>query len=250
MINLQSLTPWFAYSKTNARAKLRLFCFPYAGGGAQIYRPWIKQLTTIEVCPAQLPGRGNRIKEPLFTRLTSLVEEMLKEIPPYLDLPFAMFGHSMGAVIGFELARRIRDEHGVEPAHIFISARRAPQIPDNDPITYDLPGPEFIEELHRLQGTPKEVFENPELMQLMIPLLRADFEVCQTYEYKPTPPLKCPMTVFGGTKDQDVPRELLEPWRDLTTGPFVLRMFPGDHFFLHTHETEIMKVLSISVEGL
>ena len=165
-------------------------------------------------------------------------------IMPLLDKPFAFFGHSMGALISFELARLLREEQSVEPTALFISGRGAPQLESEDPITYDMPEDEFISELRRLNGTPREVLEHPELLQLMMPILRSDFELCQTYTYTNAPPLNCPIFAFGGLQDEDVPRENLEAWRDQTTSALTVRMFPGDHFFLHSSQSSLLRALS------
>jgi medium-chain acyl-[acyl-carrier-protein] hydrolase len=234
---------WLALPKPYPNADLRLFCFPYAGGSALIYRDWWKGLTShIEVCAVQLPGRGMRLGEPPFTRVEPLVDALMPVIMAHADKPFAFFGHSMGALISFELARALRREHGVEPFHLFISGRQAPSVTDNEK-TYDLPEQEFIEEVRRLNGTPKEILENAELMHLMLPLLRADFQLCETYTHAPGPPLDCPLTVFGGMQDCVTPEEL-DQWRAYTNGPFALRRLPGDHFFLHTSQPLMLKVLA------
>src|SRR5829696_5178398 len=149
-------TPWLAYHKPNARAAVRLFCFPYAGSGALVYRSWLNELPKIvEVCPVQPPGRGGRIMEPCYTRLSQLVEDVMQDLLPYLDMPFAFFGHSMGALVSFELARRLRARHGLEPIHLFASGRGAPQLPPREPPSHNLPEPEFIEKLRTLNGTPR-----------------------------------------------------------------------------------------------
>lgn len=172
-----------------------------------------------------------------------MVVAIAEAIKPYLDRPYAFFGHSMGAMISLDLARLLRSEQvQPPPLHLFVSGRRAPQLPATSRHTYDLPEAEFIEELRRLNGTPREVLEHPELMQLMIPLLRADFSVCQTYEYAPEPPLSCPITVFGGVEDE-TGREQLEAWREQTTSTFTLRMFPGDHFFIHEAQPQILQTI-------
>jgi medium-chain acyl-[acyl-carrier-protein] hydrolase len=173
-----------------------------------------------------------------------MVHAISQAILPYLDQPFAFFGHSMGAMIGFELARLLRREYGLAPVHLFVSGRRAPQLGRVSPITYNLPEPELIEEVRLLDGTPKEVLENPELMEMMIPLLRADFEVVETYTYVPEAPLDCPITVFGGLQDSETGREMLEPWREQTSLNFTLSMLPGGHFFLHSDQRILLNALS------
>lgn len=248
---ISSRTTPFTIYRANPRASLRLFCFPYAGGSAALYRTWPAELPdTIEVCTAELPGRGARLNEPPFTRLEYIVDFFANVINPYLDKPFAFFGHSMGAMISFELACRLRAEVGVKPAHLFVSGRRAPQMLDRNPITYNLPSPMLLEELRRLNGTPIEVLENPELMHLMLPLLRADFEVVETYVYSPRAALDCPVTAFGGLQDQEVSRKELEAWREQTIASFSLRMLPGGHFFLHTARQLLLRMLSQEVSNL
>ena len=244
MTTIHAAKQWFVNYRPNPQAGLRLFCFPYAGGGAGIFRAWPASLPSyIEVYAAQLPGCGARIAEPPFTHISAMVESIADGLRPHLGKPFAFFGHSMGAIIGFELARLLRREDSPGPLHLFVSGHPAPQLPVDFRRTYDLPEQELIEELRRLNGTPPEVLAQPELMQLMLPILRADFEVCQTYECSPEPPLDCPVTVFGGTDDGETGRERLEPWREQTTAPFSLMMLPGDHFFLNGAQSQILRVV-------
>jgi medium-chain acyl-[acyl-carrier-protein] hydrolase len=226
-------------------ARLRLFCLPYAGGGANTYRLWPQLLPDeVELCVFQLPGRGARLSDAPFTDSSPLVSNLYDVIEPYLDMPVAFFGHSMGALLAFELARRLRQKSKPEPAHLFLSGRRAAQIPLDGPPIYNLPEAELVEKLRELKGTPKEVFEYPELLQLMIPLLQADFAVCQSYVYSPEPPLNCPITVLGGAEDQEIGRDLLEAWSAQTTSTFYLHMFPGDHFFINTTHAPICRLIS------
>lgn len=241
--------PWLYVPRPNPSARLRLFCFPYAGGGAMIYRKWAEGLPpTVEVCAIRLPGRESRLKEPPFSKITTLVEALDGAVEPHLsDKPFAFFGHSMGAIIAYTLTNRLRERGLAQPVHLFVSGRTAPHIADDDPPTYNLPEPEFIEDLRRLNGTPKEVLENPELMKVMLSILRADFEVCQTYVHQPQPPLDCPITAFGGLQDPGVTREKLEGWREHTTATFTLRMLPGDHFFLNSAQPLLLRTLAVAL---
>lgn len=237
-------TPWLVPLKPNPRASTRLFCFPYAGGGAHIYRAWPDSLpATIEVCPVQLPGHGARLMEAPFTQMLPLVQATAEALLPYLDKPFAFFGHSMGALVGFELARQLCRQYNLQPAHLFVSGCFAPDIPDPNPI-HNLPEAELLAELRRLNGMPQEALENTELMRLMLPTLRADCIVTETYTYTDRPPLNCPISAFGGLQDHMVSRDDLEAWRLQTTASFSLRMFPGDHFFLHTAQPLLLRILS------
>lgn len=242
---MSATSNWVSIQNQNPQASQRLFCFPYAGGAASIYRDWGNKLPpNIEVCSVQLPGHGNRLREPPYKRIEPLVEAAAEALIPYLKGSFAFFGHSMGGIISFELAHLLRSRQLPTPSHLFISGRSAQHLVKKESPTYDLPEPEFIEELRRLKGTPREVLEHPELMSLISPILRADFEVCQTYDHTPRPPLDCPITVFGGLQDQDVPRERLEGWREYTASSFVLRMFQGDHFFLHTSAPALLRIIA------
>jgi medium-chain acyl-[acyl-carrier-protein] hydrolase len=183
------------------------------------------------------------MKEKPFTRMLPLVQAIALSLRPYLNQPFAFFGHSMGGLVSFELARLLRQTYGCSPSHLFVSGRRAPQLPDSDAPIHALPDAEFLEELRRLNGTPDAVLQNGELMQLLLPTLRADFAVLETYAYTPAPRLDCPITVFGGLQDQEVCCGGLEAWREQTHAAFSLHMLPGDHFFLHTAQSLLLQSL-------
>jgi medium-chain acyl-[acyl-carrier-protein] hydrolase len=236
---------WVLCQKPDSRAALRLFCFPYAGGSASIFRQWAQSLPAgVEVCAIQLPGRGSRLLEPAITRIPRLITAMAPALLPYLDKPFAFFGHSMGNIISLELARYLRRKLKIEPVHVFVSGSRAPQLPDTEPRSYDLPEADFIKYLRRLNGTPTEILEHPELMGLLLPVLRADFELVQTYAYAHAKPLACPITAFGGLLDKEVGRRRLEAWREQTAAHFSLNMVPGDHFFIHESQSLLLATLS------
>ena len=233
------------------RVKLRLFCLPFGGAGASIYRNWHHSLPkSVEVCPIQLPGREERHSEKPFTHTAPLVTELGQVLEPYLDRPFALFGHSMGALISFELTRHLRRQNQPMPVQLFLSGRPAPQVPALCPPTFQLPDLELIEELRRMQGTPEAVIQNPEMMELLLPLLRADFELCQTYHCQDEPPLDCPFFVFGGFDDADVPKENLIVWRTQTTYPMRLQMFSGDHFFVLSSQQELLHIVSQQLSQL
>jgi surfactin synthase thioesterase subunit len=240
-----SSNSWIGCSGLSRPACLRLFCFPYAGGGAAIFRAWADDLPqSIQVCPVQLPGRESRLQEPLFVRLEPLVAALSQAIRPYLSMPFAFWGHSLGALIGFELARTLAQQNAPGPIHLFVSGHSAPQIQSIGSSIHLLPDPEFIAELERLNGTPAEVLQNAELMELLLPVLRADFAVNETYTYSAGEPLDCPISAFGGLQDTLTSRDKLEAWRHQTRGAFTLRMFPGDHFFLHNTRAALLHALA------
>jgi medium-chain acyl-[acyl-carrier-protein] hydrolase len=245
MTAIREASLWFPKIRLDSQVKLRLFCFPYAGGGANIFRTWAAGLPSqIEVCPAELPGRGQRIRESGYTNLPELTKALAEGIRPFLNKPFAFFGHSMGAMIAFELARELRRTAKPPPVHLFASGRTAPQIQREKKPTHNLPEAEFIEEVRNIKGTPKEVLEHPELMEMVMPLLRADFQIVETYTYVPEAPLDCPITVLGGLQDLKVPRARLAAWREQTTAPFSLRIMNGDHFFVNTAQSLIYRILA------
>jgi medium-chain acyl-[acyl-carrier-protein] hydrolase len=221
-----------AVPRTAQRGVVRLFCFPYAGGSASLFRSWATDLSpTIEVCPVQLPGREDRWHEPALTDLSTLVTTLASALDTFLEPPFAFFGHSMGAFIAFEVTRRLRHDHRRLPALLIVSGARAPQIPDPEPPAHRLPADELLNEMQRLGGIPHELLNHPELIALLLPTLRADLSLCETYAYAAEPPLNCPLVVYGGQQDSKAPPEHLTPWQQQTTAAFQLRMFPGNHFF-------------------
>lgn len=244
-------TPWLTVVERRPNARIRLFCFPHAGGGASVFRTWSEGLpSTVEVCPIRLPGREGRISEPPFTRLKPLVQALAQALIRYLDKPFAFFGHSMGALVSFELARQLRRRHTLSPAHLFVSGRVAPQLPDPQPPIHALPNSKFLEELRRFNGIPEEILESPELMELMLPTLRADCAVDETYVYSIEPPLDCPISAFGGLQDSTVSRDSLAAWRNQTRLSFSMQMFPGNHFFLHTGQPLLLQTLYRQLHSL
>ena len=239
---------WLCYFKRNPRASLRLFCFPYAGASAMVYRGWAEKLpANVEVVGIQLPGRASRSGEQPLTKLSDLIELLGPALKGVLNKPFAFFGHSMGALVAFELARLLRREGRPLLLHLFASGRSAPQLNDCHAPLYNLPTSELLKEIKKMDGTPPEVLEHPELMEMMLPLLRADFSMCDTYEYTEAAPLDCPISVFGGFQDVDVPRQNLEAWREHTSSTFSLWMLPGNHFFLHSNETLLLNLLAIQL---
>lgn len=242
---------WVIRSQLNPQAILRLFCFPYAGSSALVFRTWAESLpVSVEVCAVELPGRGTRFTETPFTRLKSLVEESAIALLPYLDKPFAFFGHSMGALVSFELTRLLRQKYSLSPVHLFVCAHRAPQIPNPNLPIYTLPESAFLQELCHFNGTPKAVLENAELMQLLLPILRADFEAIETYIYQLKPPLEFPITAFGGLSDTQTNIDQLEAWATQTTAAFSLQMLKGDHFFLHSAQSQLLQYITQRLQPL
>jgi medium-chain acyl-[acyl-carrier-protein] hydrolase len=245
---------WIRASEQCPQPRLRIFCFPYAGGGASIYRTWAEGLPAgVQLCPVQLPGREDRLMEKPYDRLQALVSALADVLDPYLeDLPFVFFGHSMGALVSFELARELRGRNRIGPLRLYVSGYRTPHLPDPDPPIHDLPEEEFLAELRRLEGTPEEILENQELTQLLLPALRADFAVCETYIYTNQRPLSCPIIAFCGVEDKEFRREDLEGWWEHTEDRFHLWMLPGNHFFIHIHNAreQLLRILSVDLTQL
>jgi medium-chain acyl-[acyl-carrier-protein] hydrolase len=236
---------WTGYSRPNPRASLRLFCFPYSGGGVSAFRSWENSLPPdLEVVPIQLPGRENRLREQPFTDLTPLIQTLLDILPPMLDKPYVLFGHSLGALICFELTRELQRQRERLPEHLFVSAHRAPQRPLLHPSLHMQSDTGLLQELRNLGGTPEAVLQNKELMELLLPLFRADFSIYETYTYQPAAPLNCDLTAFCGTQDSRASREEMTSWQEQTSKPFKLRILPGDHFFIQSAQTQLLQLLS------
>ena len=197
-----------------------------------------------------MPGREGRFREPPYTRLSDLVQALAEAVGPYTDVPFAFFGHSMGALVAFALARKLRTRQLPGPVHLMVSAHRAPQQPDKDPPIHDLPEEQFVEKIRELNGTPDAIFKNTELMGLLLPVLRADFTVCETYEYAPERPLECSISAFGGIDDGELSRDDIAAWSHQTSGGLTLNMFPGGHFYLLGEPAAFRDQISRQLRGI
>ncbi len=235
-------TKWFVCPKPNPAAESRLFIFPYAGGSPAAFTKWTAN--NIETHIAHYPGRGSRFNEPAIKRLDVLVEHLLREIHPLLDKPFAFFGHSMGGLIAFELARSFRRLNLPRPTRLFISACGAPHIPGPNPSIHALPDDDFLEALKKFNGIPSEILNHPEALKILLPILRADFEAVETYRCTDGEPFELPIAVFGGLDDPRISREQLEGWAKQTTSRFESRYFPGGHFFINESRNAILEFLS------
>ncbi|WP_017559899.1 thioesterase II family protein [Nocardiopsis baichengensis] len=239
---------WFARPSAGAAPALRLFCLPYAGGGGSVFRSWGADLPAgVEVCPVLLPGREARLSEPAHRSLPALVEALHRAIGPLLDVPFAFFGHSMGALIAFELARRLRQAGDPRPEHLFLAAFRAPHLPNPNIRIHHLPD-EVIKTVLLKEGTPRQVVEDDAVMRSLLPTLRADLELCDTYDHVPGPPLSAPLSTFGGLQDVRVSGGDLDQWRRHTAARFRLIMLPGSHFFVHSARDAVLAEVSAELE--
>jgi len=234
---------WFSFPKENSEADLRLFCLPYAGGSSHVYYPWQDKLSSdIEICAIQLPGRGIRFTETPYTDHKKMVIDLVDDMVEYLDKPYALFGHSMGALLAYEVAQEIKKRGLPQASHLFVSGRRAMHINNESQPIHDLPEEQLISELKKLNGTPAEVLENKDLMSLVLPMIRADFQLCETYlhnvEHKK---LDLNITSFEGVNDHKARGINVSAWQDLTSGIYQGIQLSGDHFFIHSSEQKLLE---------
>jgi medium-chain acyl-[acyl-carrier-protein] hydrolase len=241
------LRKWLPHRRALPSAAARLFCIPYAGGGAVAFRTWIDRLApAIELCAVEPPGRGSRFPEPAFRGVAAYADALVPIVQELSDKPFAVFGHSLGATVAFELVQRLRRMGGPLPAAVVLSGHGLKDVPE--PPIYSLPTPRFIERLKRYDGTPPGLLDDAELMDLVLPKLRAAYDAAGKHEYDLTTPLDVPILALGGIADPTVPRESLEAWAGQTSGPFALRMFPGSHFYLRGEEPRVIDAVREFVE--
>ena len=243
------MASWIVPMPARPAAAVRLFCLPYAGGGAAVFRSWGAALgDTVEVCAVQPPGREARIGEPAYKRMGPLVAALAAAIEAHLDRPFAFYGHSMGALIAFELARHLRRTGRPQPVRLLLAAYRAPQLPNPNIKIYHLPD-EVLKAVLHTDGTPARILANDELMRAALPTLRADFELCDTYEYAPEEPLACPLTVFGGAEDVRVSAADLQGWREHSAIACSIIRLPGGHFFVHSAQDQLLAEVARHLRG-
>ncbi|MDQ3289031.1 MAG: alpha/beta fold hydrolase [Pseudomonadota bacterium] len=244
-------SPWIVAHNAVRNPQLRLFCFPYAGGGASTYRKWSPCLPTgVELLAAQMPGRETRLNEPPLRDMDLVVARLATAIEPLLDRPFAFFGHSLGALIAFELTRLLRSRGHRLPEHLVVSGRRAPNVPRERRALHDLPDNELIDEIRKMSGTSEAVLQNDELMALVLPTLRADFAVHDTYCYRQEAPLDVPISIFGGLDDIATTPENLSAWNAMTTREARLSLFRGGHFFIEDARGEVLAALERALLGV
>lgn len=235
-------TRWFAHVARRNRARLRLFCLPHAGASAAIYREWAAQLPDdVEIWPVQLPGRGARLAEPAFEDTGSAVAALAEVLQPHLDLPFALFGHSMGATLSFELSRTLRDMYGLLAAHLFVSARHAPAARAPTPPIHTLDDRRFLAAVAAYGGMHAEILASEEMLRLVLPSLRADFKLAETYVYRGPARLDTPITVLYGKRDFSLPEALTAGWRLETRARCTRHANEGDHFFVVSHRQEVLR---------
>jgi medium-chain acyl-[acyl-carrier-protein] hydrolase len=243
---------WLSNASRVEKPGLRVFGLPHAGGGASLFRRWPEDLPAgVEVVGIQLPGRENRWKEAAISNMRELIERLAPLMEPLLSSPYVLFGHSMGSIVGFELAREFRRRSLPQPSHLFVSARRAPHLPEFRGRIAHRDEREFVTLIHqRYGGIPQQVMDDPDLLRLFVPALRADIQVIETYRYSLEEPFSFPLTVFGGEEDTSVTVQQLNAWRSLTNGPFRLELLPGGHFFPQSARKALLRSVAADLRPL
>ena len=236
---------WFLTPQARPNAKMRIICFPYAGGNASTFSHWASQLPDdIELVAAQYPGRTSRIFEPMHNKMDDLVADLITAIPKYLDKPYILFGHSLGSRVAFELMYQINMLSMPKPKHFIASGSRGPQYLSSNGSIYHLKDEEFINESRGLNGTPQAVLDNKELMDLFLPMLKADFEIADKYCYNKNETFNCPISVLGGEEDFDISLSKLNGWGDHFTTDVDIHMLPGNHFFIDSNKEMVLEKLN------
>jgi medium-chain acyl-[acyl-carrier-protein] hydrolase len=237
--------PWILDGSITVPPLLSLFCFPSAGAGASVFRSWMRRFPRgRHVCAIQLPGREERANEPALTDMEKLSEQVEQEVRPYTRRPFAFFGHSMGAILAFEVARRLQKTAAATPEILIVTACPAPQLERDEVQSHQLDDSELRMELKKLEGTPAEILEDSELMQSLLPQIRADFQVVQTYKYCSGERLRCPILAIAGADDQEVSEAEMNAWRVQTSRDFFFCVLPGNHFLpINSPESVISTIL-------
>lgn len=241
---------WIKYECTRENPKYRIFCLPYAGGNALYYSKWAEYFNKeIEIYPIQLPGRENRIGECAISDAKVLCKEIITAIKPYLDIPFAFVGHSMGGILCYELTRQLIKDNIAVPEAIFISGTVPPHILKQSEKIYDMPEKEFLKRLVGYDNINPKMFEFKEFYEYFLPTLRADFKLVETYEIEKKESLPCSITVFGGDNDPFVPLKYLKEWNDYSEKNLKIEVFKGNHFYITNHIKNICTIIRETLEN-
>ncbi|HJV96409.1 MAG TPA: alpha/beta fold hydrolase [Albitalea sp.] len=248
---LRAPSRWFARFHEPRRPSLRLFCFPYAGGSASVFRHWARQMDPrIDVVAVQLPGRGPRLDEAPWTEFDGLSAVLADAVAHEAGaLRFAFFGHSMGALLMFEVARRLAAAGARTPECVFASGRQAPHLPQPRLQRHRMNDADFIDELRRLQGTPAEILDNPELLAILMPTIRGDFALLDSWAFADSAPLALPLYALAGRSDAHVALDAARQWQRWTGAEFELISYSGGHFFLHEQEPLVVHDVSQRLNG-
>ncbi|GAA0279975.1 alpha/beta fold hydrolase [Streptomyces polychromogenes] len=254
----QDASRWVPWNPPTGAAtgRIRVHCLPHAGGAASVYLPWARSADQpdLDWIPVELPGRGSRLREEPLARMDELADRIVEALfrVPQSD-PFVLFGHSMGAYVAAEVVRRLEAVGAAGPLCLVVSGARAPGSPTGRPL-HALPDTELIEALVELGGTSEEILRHEELMNLMIPVIRADLTLLARHHEdaaaSPSGPLSCPVLALGGTEDRLAAPQWIDGWRATTTGGFRSRIFEGDHFFLHERRAEVAEEIAAFTRSL
>ncbi|PVZ68905.1 thioesterase II family protein [Pelagibaculum spongiae] len=253
------LADWFLTAKPIAQPKLRLFCFPFAGGSPQAYFNWHQFLpASVEVSAICLPGRAQRMAEQPLNSIEQMVQGLVPALAPALvpvskgktQTPYVFFGHSMGATLAYETMLELKRQGLPLPAHLIVSGRRAPSEHGQARNLSSLPKAQFIEALKNLEGTPKELLEHQELMELLEPILRADFAAIENWRPKQHLPFNLPITAMGGTEDHRVSLSQLAAWQEINQQKISLKTYSGGHFFIQSQQDAVLKDLTHILEQI
>lgn len=242
---------WLTSPRPVEDPSFRLFCFPYAGGSATIFKPWVDLLPpSIEIQTLQLPGRPGRMNEAPVDEIDPIVEAATEAIEPLTDVPYAFYGHSMGSLVAYEVTKRVWEEYRHGPTHLFVAARRAPHMISRNQTLHVQPAEKVRDFLKTLRVVPAEVLDNKELMELLLPALRADLKLDGMYDYQPGTGVACPIVAFTGQDDEYVYRDEISGWSMHAGGGFDLRVLPGDHFFMDhpKHRLALIKAIEEEVK--
>ena len=235
---------WLAIPQPVTNARLNLLTLPYAGSGATIFYKWAKPLAVhgIQLAPIMLPGRESRLGEPLYRDVKRLANDLAEALAPVASKPWALYGHSMGAVIAYEFLCALRDQGLPGPQHLFVSGRNAPNFPWKLGDMDALSDAEFIEKINHMFGAiPDSVKNSPELLEIFVPILKADFALLEKYDFEASTALECPISVLDGIDDDWTQSEKIHAWKNFTTQSFDYQVFEGDHFFIQSMTDEVIQ---------
>jgi medium-chain acyl-[acyl-carrier-protein] hydrolase len=245
-------SPWLIRYRVRSGASLRLFCFHCAGGSASEFRDWPAHLPgTIELVAVQLPGREGRVRDAFIASMDDLTGGVVDAMAPLLDKPYVVFGHSLGALGGFEVIRRLR-RRGLPRPILFVPAgRQGPQVKEKSPPIASLPEKAFLEELQKDYGDHLgHVLQSAELREAFVPQIRADFALSERYLFKAERPLDCPIVAFAGVSEDDLEADELDAWSAQTSRRFHSRRFPGDHFFIRESRAQVIDAIKQEIAAV
>jgi surfactin synthase thioesterase subunit len=241
---------WIARLRPPGVASTRLICLPHAGGGGATFRSWSAGLPDgVDLCAVRLPGRESRLREPLLTRMSDVVSELVGAFDDMLDLPYALFGYCSGALTAFELARLL-EQAGRPPAHLFVCACPSPASVERGSGVHEMSRAELADHLRGLGIIPATIIDDPGLFALFEPSVRADYAIFETDSYRPGAPLNLPITVFGADSDPSTTLATMMQWREETSGEFTMRIYPGDHSFFEHDRRSIMRVVAAELDAV